>query len=102
MSGMFMNLFLNSLIYLDIFLTIRNPFYPRDQRAKAYSVLFYLIMTWLFLTGVIILSYNKKVAIDERQVDLLFYQQDIILYFAAPVSFITIISTVLVLIRLLY
>lgn len=42
-----LNIVTNGLIYIDLYLTLKNPFYPRSRRAKKY----YIIMLSVFLVS---------------------------------------------------
>jgi hypothetical protein len=55
-----MSMITNSLILIDLFLTLRNPFYPREKRAKKYQIA--QILTFLIALGVIFHSEIKTVS----------------------------------------
>jgi len=42
----------NSLLFIDLYCTIRNPFYPRKKRAKAHNILLFIVaaglIPWMF------------------------------------------------------
>lgn len=46
----------NFIIYLDLYLTIKNPFFPRDKRVKYYIIfivfMFLLMLIMLLLTKI--------------------------------------------------
>lgn len=48
-----MNLFFNSIVFIDLYLTIKHPFYPRELRAKVYWA-----MT-AFVTVIFFVSYTN-------------------------------------------
>ena len=47
---------INSLIFLDLDLTITNPFYPRSKRVKYYIAIVFFVL--LYFTYIFVLSYN--------------------------------------------
>lgn len=47
-----MNLFFNSIVFIDLYLTLKHPFYPRESRAKYYWASGFVII-FLFM-----ISYN--------------------------------------------
>ena len=87
----FMNLFFNSIVFIDLYLTIKNPFYPREHRSKFY---------WL-LTLIIFLSFSISYKIFDPQGPGLNYDYRYIYKDASGImSLITILVTLLVLKRL--
>ncbi len=57
------NIILNSLVFIDLFLTIRNPFYPRKRRMTSYS--FIVIAVIVSTIAWVIWSYNTVGDKDE-------------------------------------
>ena len=40
----FLNMSLNTIVFIDLFLTMRNPFYPRKKRNPLYKIFAMFIM----------------------------------------------------------
>ena len=45
--GTLLQIGLNSMVYLDLWLTLRNPFYPRRKRNKYYNIAILTIIVYL-------------------------------------------------------
>lgn len=45
--GTLLQIGLNSMIYIDLWLTLRNPFYPRRKRNKYYNTAIFAILTYI-------------------------------------------------------
>ena len=88
------SLYLNSVLFVDVYLTIRNPFYPRENRVKVYwagAVFITVAMTALFLkfTNISQFSFNPTIL-------------SIMFYTTPAFSGITVLSGILVIVRLCY
>lgn len=51
-----LNNLINSLLFMDLFLTIRNPFYQRSKRIPLYCIFIFIVEA--ILTGLIIMTIN--------------------------------------------
>ena len=92
----------NSLIFLDLYFTLRNPFYPRAKRVSVYYIFLAFVVVFTILNIAILNLYGAneiKLLDDEASPNL---QVDIFHY---PLTFVlsamTIISYILVMIRLM-
>lgn len=56
--GTHLQLALNSIIFFDLWLTLRNPFYPRRKRNKYYNTFFLLVLTYSSTFTIIYLTKN--------------------------------------------
>lgn len=48
-NGTLLNLLLNTLIFIDVYLTIKNPFKPQGMRSKWYS--FFVVVPMIFIVS---------------------------------------------------
>ena len=95
------NIILNSLVFIDLFLTIRNPFYPRKRRMTSYS--FIVIAVIVSTIAWVLWSYNTLGDKDEwifNFLKLLEYIQRYQSIFALILSLAIIVPTGLVMYRL--
>ena len=53
-----LNIVTNGLIYIDLYLTLKNPFYPRSKRAIKYY--FILLFVFLMSSSVSYYTYTSK------------------------------------------
>ena len=93
------------MIFLDLYFTLKNPFYPRVKRVSVYYIFLAFVVVFTSLNIVILNFYgaNEIKLIDETdemepqhlQIDILYYPLTLIL------SIMTITSYLLVMIRLL-
>lgn len=51
-----MNIVTNGLIYIDLYLTLKNPFYPRARRAKKY----FMILFCVFISSISVAIFAYK------------------------------------------
>lgn len=89
---------LNFIILIDMYLTMKNPFYPRSQRSGLYILLITGIMIWLALQISSDIDYEMNLSIDSF-VTMEFYSIDSTIFFIIFGS-ITILPVFLILIRL--
>jgi hypothetical protein len=54
----YLTLAANSLVFIDLYLTIRNPFYPRKKRFQKYLII--LGSMTLFFTTILFLSIKNE------------------------------------------
>lgn len=54
----YMTLASNSLVFIDLYLTIRNPFYPRKKRFHRYMII--LGSMTLFFSSLLLFSISKE------------------------------------------
>ena len=48
----------HSLIFIDLFLALRNPFYPRQKRWAVYKIVLFIIFSGFLLSTLIKVSYT--------------------------------------------
>lgn len=94
-----MHLAANSIIFIDLYLTLKNPFYPREKRVFSYKI--FLLVVFLFsgtniLYSIIYEGTNLNLYDKDRQSGAIFY---FILYTSILTSF-TIVPTILVIFKL--
>ena len=56
--GTLIQITLNSMIFIDLWLALRNPFYPRRKRNKYYNTALLLLFVYIFL--IISTNQNRK------------------------------------------
>lgn len=89
--SIYLNLLFNSIVFIDLYLTIKNPFYPREQRAKVY---------WAVVAVVIILFCISFHVQGPVTADLDFEHEYTYMACSIFLAAITVLSIVLVVFRL--
>ena len=92
--SMFLVFLCNSIVFIDLFLTLRNPFQPKEQRAKYYyGTIVIIILVFLFFTA-------KDVRVIEQEEDLSGVVKMIFFGMGLALSLPTIACTIIVILRL--
>ena len=97
--SIYLNLAANSLIFIDLYLTIRNPFYARQRRAKWYTLFFLAILAAItVMTAISINSYGTSLNLYDQTRQKSFIAG--LKVFTLVMTVCTCLPTVLVMIRL--
>ena len=96
MISTYMHLAANSIIFMDLYLTLKNPFYPREKRVAKYNI--FLMVVFLFSAINIIYSIvaegtNLNLYDSSRQstaiIIFIFYTSVLFLFTVVPTLLVT-------------
>ena len=94
-----LNNLINSLLFMDLFLTIRNPFYQRSKRIPLYCIFIFIVEA--ILTGLIIMTINDVDIVYGRIPEQMEAMEKLTLTTNFYLMIFPIVSTMLVVYRLM-